>query len=187
MVTVAQQCRRWYSRTRQISPCRIPGLTRLQLVTYFDGWGLKKGAEIGVARGSFSRAMFERNPGLELIGVDPWVRLPHLNEEGIAHHKLRTFPWTPIKDTSERAAALVEDGSLDFVYIDGNHEFDFVMLDLILWSRKVRSGGLVAGHDYYRFRNAGVVPAVDVYTREHGITEWFVTDEKEASFFWAKP
>ena len=82
----------------------------------------------------------------------------------------------------------VLDGSLDFVYIDGAHDFDNVMLDLIVWSRKVKAGGIVAGHDYDRPHKRGVVPAVDTYTRMHGIHEWFLTDQKrEASFIWMKP
>ena len=84
------------------------------------------------------------------------------------------------------ASRYVDDGSLDFVYIDGGHDFDNVMLDLILWSPKVRSGGVVSGHDYYRFRAAGVAPAVDVYTQQHRITQWFLTDERTPSFFWVQ-
>jgi hypothetical protein len=122
-----------------------------------------------------------------MIGVDPWIRL-NGNEEGVADHKLRGRAWTKLKMKSvEAALGVVEDESLDFVYIDGDHSFDAVMLDLILWSRKVRKGGFVGGHDYYRFRNAGVVPAVDCYTREHNIHEWFLTDERTPSFFWLKP
>jgi hypothetical protein len=78
-------------------------------------------------------------------------------------------------------------GELDFVYIDGHHGFDYVMQDLIEWSKVVRPGGIVSGHDYYRFRWAGVVPAVDAYTHAHQIHEWFITDEKETTFFWARP
>ena len=85
------------------------------------------------------------------------------------------------------AAREVPDESLDFVYIDADHRFDYVMEDIITWSRKVRPGGIVSGHDYFRFRNTGVVPAVDVYTHCNYISEWFITDEKEASFFWVKP
>ena len=88
--------------------------------------------------------------------------------------------------TSEEAAPKIPDASLDFVYIDGDHSFDFVMLDLILWARKVRPGGMISGHDYYRFRNGGVVPAVDVFSRQHGIQHWFLTDERTPSFFWLK-
>ena len=42
----------------------------------------------------------------------------------------------------------IEDSSLDFVHIDGDHSYDFVMQDIILWGRKVRIGGIISGHDY---------------------------------------
>jgi len=88
--------------------------------------------------------------------------------------------------SSLEAVRHVPDASLDFVYIDGDHRFDQVMTDLILWAQKVRYGGVVSGHDYYRFRKAGVVPAVDLYTRQHGVGRWFLTDERTPSFFWVR-
>lgn len=186
-MTFEEQCRRWYRRSKQVSPVRLMRLERTELVKLFGSWGLTKGAEIGVARGSFMRHMFEYIPGLHMIGVDPWERLGG-EEETIADHKLRGQDWVKLKMRSEDAALdEVFDDSLDFVYIDGAHDFDSVMLDLILWSRKARKGGFVGGHDYYRFRNAGVVPAVDCYTREHNIHQWFITDEKLPTFFWVKP
>lgn len=39
------------------------------------------------------------------------------------------------------AVGEIEDGSLDFVFIDGNHSFEAVREDLMHWSRKVRPGG----------------------------------------------
>ena len=36
-----------------------------------------------------------------------------------------------------------------FVYIDGNHKFDFICPDIIYWSKKVKHGGIVAVHDFY--------------------------------------
>ncbi len=162
-------------------------MQRTDFAKYFATYGgLTNGAEIGVARGTFMRHMFDHIPGLRMIGVDPWERLGG-SEEAIADHKLRGLTWEKMKMKSEEAAPMISDESLDFVYIDGDHSFDAVMLDLILWSRKVRPGGLVWGHDYYRFRGAGVVPAVDCYTREHNIHRWFMTDEKLPSFFWMKP
>jgi hypothetical protein len=44
----------------------------------------------------------------------------------------------------------VTNGSLDFVYIDGNHRFEQVVADLAAWAPKVRPGGIVAGHDYLK-------------------------------------
>lgn len=184
-MTVDQQFRRWYWKSGQVSPVRLMRVLRTDLVKNFGPWGLLKGAEVGVARGTFTRHLFDYVPDLQMIGVDPWIRL-NGDEEEVANHKLRGRAWTKMKMKSQEAAPQIPDESLDFVYIDGDHSFDAVMLDLILWCPKVRKGGVVGGHDYYRFRNAGVVPAVDCYTREHNIHEWFITDERLPSFFWVK-
>ena len=53
------------------------------------------------------------------------------------------------------------------MYIDGDHSYSAVMLDIILWSQKVRDGGMISGHDYYRYQQ-GVKTAVDDYVRYHG-------------------
>jgi len=60
------------------------------------------------------------------------------------------------------------------------------MQDLIEWGKRVRQDGIISGHDYYRFRWAGVVDAVDAYTRAHQVNEWFIDDMRETSFFWVK-
>ena len=103
-----------------------------------------------------------------------------------AHENLDKYEVTFIRKPSMEAIHDVPDKSLDFVYIDADHSFDFVMQDLIEWSKKVRMGGIVSGHDYCRFRGAGVVDAVDAYTRAHQVHEWFLTDERTPSYFWAK-
>jgi cephalosporin hydroxylase len=61
----------------------------------------------------------------------------------------------PIKDTvnyhrlpSEEASGLYDDESLDFVFIDAAHDYDNVINDITLWYPKVKTGGVVAGHDY---------------------------------------
>lgn len=53
-----------------------------------------------------------------------------------------------------------QDGSLDVVYIDGAHDYDSVRADLAAWTPKVRTGGLIAGHDYNPGAWPGVVQAV---------------------------
>jgi predicted O-methyltransferase YrrM len=174
----------WARKSGQVSPIRIPRLNRKRLVQLFGEWGLRRGAEIGVDGGTFADYMFKVIPDLELIGVDPWARDQGKRQQ--AWKTLKEQAWKRMHMTSEEAAPQIPDASLDFVYIDGDHRFDFVMLDLILWDRKVKPGGMVAGHDYYRFRNGGVVPAVDAFSRQHGIRHWFLTDERTPSFFWIK-
>lgn len=185
--------RKWARRLPQPSPIRCPRYKRAHLPKLFAALGYKKGAEIGVRTGEYSEAICKAVPGIELLCVDLWDAYYHFSaDSGATHYEIaqkRLAPYNArlVKAISTDAAREVPDGSLDFVYIDADHRFDYVMEDIITWSRKVRSGGIVSGHDYYRFRNAGVVPAVDVYTHTHGIHEWFITDEKEASFFWVKP
>ena len=53
-----------------------------------------------------------------------------------------------LREVSDIARNLIPDGSLDFVYIDGDHTAKGVILDLLIWLPKVRCGGLVLGDDY---------------------------------------
>lgn len=171
--------------------------TREDLARTFAKRGYTTGAEIGVADGRNSLTLCQNIPGLHLYCIDPWEPYkgndrggPQEQHNGnlvLARERLKDYQVEFVQDYSHKVA-LRTIGSLhlDFVYIDGNHAFDFVMLDLILWSRIVRSGGMVAGHDFYHFRGAGVVEAVDAFTQAHGIMP-MITDEREPSFFWVKP
>jgi hypothetical protein len=168
----------WAKNSQQYAPIRVAGLSRKRLIQRFGEFGLVKGAEIGVDRGSFSKYMMLNIPNLELLCVDPW----HWKLRGESRYNSTVKRLEPyenakiIRKTSLMASLEVPDESLDFVYIDGDHTFDFVMMDIILWTPKVKYGGIVSGHDYYAFRRAGVIKAVDTYTYEHGITKMFVTD-----------
>lgn len=70
-----------------------------------------------------------------------------------------------IIDSSTTAARFIYPGTLDFVFIDAGHKYNEVCSDLYAWCPKVRSGGLVAGHDYGTIndnrRKYGVKMAVD--------------------------
>lgn len=172
---------------------------RLELAQYFAKLGFKKGAEIGVAEANYSVVLLDNIPGLTLHLIDPWE--PYVgNRRGggqtkqhgnfeITQNKLKNYPNNEIiihRKKSIDAAREVEDGSLDFVYIDGNHDFDYVMEDLIHWGRKVREGGIIAGHDYYHFTDSGVVEAVDAYIKGNNIREWYLLPEREGSFYFFK-
>ena len=112
--------------------------------------------------------------------------MQHDGNYELASARLADYNATLVKAFSMDAVRDVLPESLDFVYIDGNHSFDWVMQDIIEWSKRVRPGGIVSGHDYYHFGWAGIVEAVDVYIKAHTITEWFVTVEREPSWFWVK-
>ena len=54
----------------------------------------------------------------------------------------------PIQKRSEVACLDFADGSLDVLYIDGDHSGEAALRDLTNWTIKVRPGGWVGVHDY---------------------------------------
>ena len=178
-------------------PIRLKDWTREDIIKMLAKYGAKRGAEIGVERGKFSEYICQTIPGLELVCVDIWtmgddIRSKKRGQETaegmckVAQARLKKYNAKIIRAKSTDAVQDIPYESLDFVYIDACHEFDYVMQDIIEWAKRVKRGGLVAGHDYYRFRNAGVVEAVDVYVRCHKIQELFLTGEKTPSWFFFK-
>jgi len=169
--------------------------TRRDLAQLYNQLGYKFGAEVGVQRGHHAKTLFRNIKGLKLICVDPWTAYNRVSQERVDNifesckTRLKRFDVEYMKMTSMDAVKLIPDRSLDFVYIDGLHEFDSVMRDLICWSRKVRFGGIVAGHDYYIFYQGGIVPAVNAYTRAHNINDWYITtgdSDGYPSWFWVQ-
>ena len=134
-----------------------------------------------------------------MYGIDPYVdyeddrfrplsklsRLLHRNIDNVdklydlAIKKLSLYlNCTLIKKMSMDALADIPDHGLDFVYIDGNHAFGYVAMDLMKWSQKVRKGGIIAGHDYYslkgdkRTRQVGL--AVDGFVKSFNFDNWYI-------------
>jgi predicted O-methyltransferase YrrM len=52
------------------------------------------------------------------------------------------------KMPSAQYVASLAPESIDFVYIDGNHQYSSVKEDLTNYFEKVKVGGIIAGHDY---------------------------------------
>lgn len=125
-----------------------------------------KGAELGVYQGQTFFALLDRFPQISLIGVDHWERTPgpvQDRETGFASYENK-----PMEDyarqVKERAIAYddravivhgktadaaydVDDGSLDFVFIDASHDTASVIADIRAWRPKLRFGGALLGHD----------------------------------------
>lgn len=157
--------------------------------------GYIRGAEIGVRKGKFSRVLCEANPRLHLLCVDPWMPYgrkkytkevqDHIFE--VCKENLKTYNVKFMRKTSMEAVKEVPYYSLDFVYIDGNHIFDYVMEDIIHWSKRVKSGGIIACHDFHYGSNVEVVMAVEAYVKAYHIDPWYVTKESQPTAYWVKP
>ena len=166
-------------------PVMIPETARIDLPDFFTEMGYKTGAEIGVYKGGFSERFCK--VGLKMYAVDPWAsyygdrdieRQESIYKE--ACERLSPYDCTIIRSSSMRAVRNFRPDSLDFVYIDGDHRFMQVAEDVVEWSKRVRKGGVVAGHDYFtslpwarKFRcQVGVV--IDAYTKAFGIDNWYL-------------
>jgi len=120
------------------------------------------GVEIGADRGLNALNILKNLDIKKLYLIDPYSIYKNLINIGCnmseeqcvelekeAHERLKEYEdkivW--IKDLSENVVDAVPD-NLDFVYIDGNHRYEYVKKDLELYYKKVRDGGVVACHDY---------------------------------------
>lgn len=72
----------------------------------------------------------------------------HLAETEFDNLLLKYSNITKIKNTSEVASHNFINNSLDFIYIDGAHDYINVYRDIQLWIPKVKNGGFIGGHDY---------------------------------------
>jgi SAM-dependent methyltransferase len=192
------------------SPIEVPNIGRNELAHLFATLGFKSGVEIGVQLGQFTEILALTNPQASVVGVDPWAQYDDYFESDAvvldaqyerAKARLAKYPnVTLVRKTSMDAVKDVPLDSLDFVYIDGNHELLYAVSDMKHWSARVRVGGIVAGHDYTRYvrqNNMHALQAVHAFTDSYRITPWFIlglknpSDPKEIrdkvrSFMWVK-
>ncbi len=178
-------------RQRPANPIEIPDIGRNDLAAVFADLGFNQGAEIGTFRGEYAEVLCKANPGLHLYCVDPWeayegyidfkeqdmLNMDYLHDK----ETLSAYDCTLVRSYSVDAVKEFADDTLDFVYIDGNHNLLHVIQDICLWNNKVKKGGIVSGHDFIIYRNpqdTHVVQAVTAYVWSYMIQPWFVLGEK---------
>lgn len=150
------------------------------------------GAEIGVFTGALSAALLRKKPDLKLVMVDSWDISPEDSEYAksddfhagltkaqqddyyLVAQQVTEFAADRaeiFRNKSIDAAALINDGSLDFVFIDADHSYDGASSDIIAWLPKVMKGGYLCGHDYENteFPKFGVRRAVDEFIASSGL------------------
>jgi hypothetical protein len=188
-------------------PAEIPDCGRNDLPQFFVEMGYKVGAEIGVYKAEntvkFCRA------GLKMYAIDAWQAYEEYNEPnrnfqerqdflyGHAQRVLAPYPDAVfVRKFSMDAVKDFADESLDFVYIDAHHSFKHVTEDIYEWSKKVRKGGVVSGHDYFNNEIIHVEYVLPGYTKAYNIDNWYVLGNEnppkgekrdpERSWFWIK-
>lgn len=123
---------------------------------YFKGKRIKA-AEIGVLKGECSESILKTLNIDRIYLIDPYEKYKDYSNDGSykildeskeeAHKRLSKFKnikW--IYEYSNEAHKKINE-KLDFIYIDGNHNYNFVKEDIGIYWNKLNEGGMLAGHD----------------------------------------
>jgi hypothetical protein len=159
------------------------------------------GAEIGVAYGENACDILKKWNGSGLILIDPWdlskcgeyidgsSKIDFDGAYNYCVNSVKEYIGRSIilRHTSDEALTKIPDGFLDFCYIDGNHHDPQVSRDISAWYKKVKSGGLFGGHDYYNldedYYRCDVKSAVDNFVAKNNLT-LHTTEEDELDKSW---
>jgi hypothetical protein len=162
--------------------------------------GAKVGVELGVYKGKYSEVLVKKMPSLDLTAIDAWKAYPTYKDYEVADLEINAYNqavsrsekhgFKILKEWSVPASKQFKDESLDFIYIDSNHDFAHVIEDLNAWSPKVKKGGIISGHDFFKSRQAryGVTYAVPAWCDYRNVPMLFVIGgDKIPSWFYVKP
>ncbi|OLP93137.1 hypothetical protein AK812_SmicGene25006 [Symbiodinium microadriaticum] len=129
-------------------------------------------AEIGVEKGMTVTFLMKHEPAIvDYYLVDPW-HVPGKSQEsnGVLQSYYENLEaWSSeepafqrngrkaahvLRQSSEEAAGQLGTDYFDLVFIDAEHTFEAVRRDIQVWKRRVRPGGILAGHDFSLFHPA---------------------------------
>lgn len=117
------------------------------------------GCEVGCFKGAstevfanFSACVHAVDPWTRIVESNNYINIPHemLVEAEKEFDKLVKTYRHIIKHKlfSAEALSLFPDASLDYVYIDGAHDYESASFDIVSWRKKLTPGGLLMGHDW---------------------------------------
>lgn len=120
-------------------------------------------AEIGVFYGANLVSVaktYAAHPESVMVAIDPWTDYsdyPDFKGQQMTNYdafqtNLRTCGLedrvTVRRGYSHEVLPTLEDNSFDIIYIDGNHEPEYVLEDAVLAFRKIKVGGYIIFDDY---------------------------------------
>lgn len=149
--------------------------------------------EVGISQGHFSTQIMNRWLGDKYFMVDAWKRFPGYNDlcdrtddvmEDIYKEVVKNFKDNEksiiLRGFSADVGKMFPDEFFDFVYIDADHTYESVKKDIETWFPKVRTGGIMSGHDYKE--GMGVIKAVTEFIDKTKLT-LNLTEEDYASWW----
>jgi predicted O-methyltransferase YrrM len=156
------------------------------------------GIEIGCQEAISSDYFLNELPNLKLYSIDPYkeytdwhggIYAQHYQDSLFNHvgQKLSKFKdrFLLLRMTSDTAIRAFLDDSVDFIFIDGLHTYDQVLKDCKNYYPKLKSGGLISGHDYNAIE--AVRKAVDEFAQIEQKNVNFTPSEYQSDvWYWIK-
>lgn len=108
-------------------------------------------AEIGVSRGDYSEKILSIVQPQQLHLIDSWGSEPYQFKKIIEerfHKEIQSGQVLVCQGISTVVLEKKEDGIFDWVYIDTDHSYETTAKELEICRKKVKRGGIIAGHDY---------------------------------------
>jgi len=112
------------------------------------------GCEIGVLNGHNAYSILFHLAIKCLYLVDPYIQYgifpnPKKNSNN-AHRLLKQFKTDSYHFICKKSEDAIDDvpNNLDFVYIDGDHSYEFIKKDIDLYYPKMKKGGVFGGHNF---------------------------------------
>lgn len=187
--------------------------SRLELWREFiKSMGCRSVVEVGVWKGAFSEEVLRECGSIESYHmIDPWATLPDWNKpynvdskqfDDIYSEAMQATEFAAEKRIVHRGktsdvASEIEDGSIDYAYVDGDHTLRGITIDLTLILPKVRPGGYLTGDDFTntawqhdaRYEPTLVCPYAVYFAEAHGLpivalphSQFLIHNTPEAGF-----
>ena len=112
--------------------------------------------EIGTYLGNNARSMLEHMNIEKLYIIDPYERYeqytcyPDKDFEKVYHaaqKKLASYENKIVWIKKHSNSAINDIPQADYIYIDGNHSYEYVLNDMQNYWPKIKNNGILAGHD----------------------------------------
>jgi predicted O-methyltransferase YrrM len=121
---------------------------------------------------------------IQLYCIDTWngseehknMDLSNLYDTFLNNMKPLSKYYKAIRMDSVEASTMFEDYSLDFVFLDADHSYKGVIKDLHAWDKKIKTNGIIAGHDYKNPEFPGIEKAVYEFYGESNINKNFQSE-----------
>ena len=111
------------------------------------------GVEIGVQKGNNALVILKNLNIEKLYLIDIWQiynKIDNFINYDLVKRLFRKDKRVKIiRDYSIEISKSFKDNSLDFVYIDANHQYNYVYDDIKTWYKKIKINGVLCGHDIF--------------------------------------